>query len=202
MPLVSTKGEPLEVTTIDGYPVEVTTATGTPLEVKLTDVTTEDEVVTIDYAHHEIHEGKHFVASDTVDLGNGAARNYIIISPDSTVEPHVVFNVISESETDIVEYETVTYAAPGTGIAAINRNRRSSNVATTLIYHTPTSPVTTSATTIRTIHWGSGRGVGGDGRGSYEFILKRNTAYMVTVTNATSSNNYISFWVDWYEHDD
>lgn len=188
MPLVATKGQPLEVTTISGQPVAVYTESG-----KLT---------TIDYPHHEIHEGTHYIASYAVDLGNGATHYVLISTPDTTVEPHITINVISEAEAQFDLYETVTYAAVGTAVAAYNRNRRSANTASILVYHTPTTPSVVGATLLQTKHWGAGKTTGADVRGSNEFILARNTKYFLLITNATTSNNYITWWLDWYEHDD
>jgi len=157
----------------------------------------EGALVTIDYAHHEIHDGNHYIASQAVDLGNGASRQVAIVTGANEV--HVLFSVITEAEGDFTLYEGATWDAPGTGIAEINRKRSSTNTATMAVYYTPTSAATGSATLLQTKHWGSGKTTGADVRSSNEFILKASTNYLFTITNDTTSNNFITWWLDWYE---
>lgn len=152
----------------------------------------------IDYAHHEIHGGSSFTADYTVELGNGATIDILVITPNTTKWAHMEYNLLCELETELKIYEGVTTSNDGTGLTEFNRNRNSATAATTVVSHTPT--VTNTGTLIRTKHFGTGKTSGGEAREIGEFILKQNTKYLYRITNATTSNNYISFILNWYEH--
>lgn len=155
---------------------------------------------TIDYAHHEIHSGSSFTADYTVELGNGATIDILVITPNTTKWAHMEYTLLCELETEIKIYEAVTTSNDGTGLTEFNRNRNSATAATTVASHTPT--VTDTGTLIRTKHFGSGKTSGGEARDLAEIILKQNTKYLYRITNATSSVNYITFLLHWYEHTD
>lgn len=155
---------------------------------------------TIEYEHHEIHSGSSFTVSYSADIGNGANLDIAVITPDTTKYAHLTYEFDVEAESDFKIYEAATLTA-GTAIAAYNRNRNSLTAATTSVTHTPTS-ITTGTTIIRDFHIGSGRTWGGGDRAQHEFILKRNTKYLIRLTNATANNNYMAIKLDWYEHTD
>ena len=158
---------------------------------------------TIEYEHHEVHAGAFYSATRVVDL-SGTAVDRVIIATGNVAPKyvHLVPYIITESEAEWRIWEGVTTDADGTAIASRNHNRVCSRTATTTITHTPTSPVTTAATLLKTFHWGSGRGVGGDGRADNEFVFKANTKYMLEVENFTANANYITIDLEWYEHTD
>lgn len=152
---------------------------------------------TIEYEHQRIHEGEMFTVLEVTDLGNGATRDILVVSPDTVKWTHIVWEIEHELETTIQFYQGTTYSAIGTAVSSYNRNGNSNNVATTLVYHTPT--ITDVGTLIGTIQQGDGKKAGGSDRLSNEFILKRNCAYLVRVTNLTASNNLIFTKLNWYE---
>ena len=152
----------------------------------------------IEYEHHEIHSGSSFTACYKAELGNGASADLLVVTPNTTSWAHMIYKIDVEAEADITVYEAPT-ATPGTAITAYNRNRNSATAATTTVTHTPTE-ITEGTTIISSAHIGSGRDVGGGSRGTHEFVLKQNTKYLYRVTNATTTNNYVSIKLDWYEH--
>lgn len=158
-------------------------------------------LTTITYAHHEVHEGSNFIVSDTQNV-NATTMKWQVTTPDSEVEPHMVLDVECTGEM----YMIVTEGSDrddGTALAEINRNRRSSKTADVIVTRTPVNGSTDGATTIRTIRSGA-TGVGsktvsaGGLRGMNEFLLKRNTKYVVSIT--TYADVYVSIGFDWYEH--
>jgi hypothetical protein len=153
---------------------------------------------TIEYEHHEIHLGSSFTCSYTADIGNGANMDIEIVTPDTTEWAHFLYELEVEAESHLTIYEASTLTE-GTALVVHNRDRNSATANTTLVYHTPTG-ITTGTTKIREAHIGSGKTIGGGNRGTQEFILKRNTKYLIRITNATTSNNYMSIKLDWYEH--
>ena len=155
------------------------------------------KLVTIEYEHAQIHEGWMFTVLEITDLTNGAVRDLVVVAPDTTRWTHLVWEIEHELETSIQFYKDTTYSDAGTTITSFNRNGNSANIATTLVYHTPT--ITDVGTLVGTIQQGDGKKAGGSDRLSNEFILKRNTSYLVRITNLTASNNLIATKLNWYE---
>lgn len=171
-------------------------------------VDSDGDIITIDSAtgaiativneHHEIHEGDFFTILDVADLGNGAVRNILIVTPDTTAWAHLVWEIEHELETLIQFYQNTLYSDNGTIITSFNRNGNSSNVATTLVFHTPT--ITDNGTLMGNIQQGDGKKAGGADRKANEFILRQNCAYLIKITNLTVNNNLIFMKLNWYEH--
>jgi hypothetical protein len=154
-------------------------------------------IPTIDFAHHEIHEGDSFFVLDYIDLTNGQVYDIQIATPDSADLAHMTFTFQSEAEATIIFYEAIT-ATGGTPITAYNHYRDSATVAGVVLAHTPS----VSNTGTRLVGWiqGSGKTSGGGATSRNEFILKRNKKYLLRITNSTTSNNWFQYALDWYEH--
>ena len=153
----------------------------------------------IDYAHHEIHEGDHFFVRDFVDLGNSATRDILLISPNSTKVAHLTLEIDHELEGSVKLYETTVTSANGTAIPRINRKRNGSDGSGMLVFHTPT--VSAVGTLLEQDQKGSGNKFGNiANRASEEIMLKRNTKYLIRMTNITANNNLFNWTIDWYEH--
>ena len=197
--------------TVDGCLVEVT---NDPLDVLLDedsktqvvdsdgDIITIDEITgaitTVDFAHHELHEGDLYSYCEVTDLGNGASRNILIRTISTTKIAHIFLVVQTELETGLFLYEDTIVSNNGTDVVEQNRNRNSANTATIVVSHTPT--VSNDGTLLCVKHWGSGRGAGGGDRSENEWLLKTGANYLLRVTNATANNNQVSIELIWYEH--
>ena len=156
---------------------------------------------TISYEHHEIHSGSSFTTSYIADIANGANLDLLVVTPDSTAYAHLVYEVDVEKETQLMIYEAVT-ATAGDAVVAYNRNRVGTpDAATVVVTSTPTG-ITEGTTILRSRHMGSGKTIGGGDRGTHEFVLKPNTKYLFRLTNSTTSDNYMSVTLNWYEHID
>ena len=153
---------------------------------------------TIEYEHHEIHDGSMFTVLEVTDLGNGATRDVLIVTPNSAKWAHLVWELEHELEATIQFYKGTVYSDPGTPIPTFNRNGNSGKEATTLTYHTPT--IDDVGTLIGTITQGSGKKAGGNDRESNEYILKQDCAYLIRITNETANDNLIFMKLNWYEH--
>ena len=191
---VNIANEPVDVAVIGNPELQVVDDDG--------DIITIDEntrvIVTIEYEHYQIHAGNTFTVLEVTDLGNGAVRDILVVSPDTTRWAHLVWEIEHELEALIQFYMDTTYSDNGTAISSFNRNGNSSTIATTLVYHTPT--ITDVGTLIGAIQQGSGKKAGGSDRLANEFILKKNTSYLVRITNSTANNNLIFMKLNWYEH--
>lgn len=153
-------------------------------------------LVIIDHQDEQVHTGAEHEASGTMDLGNGASFDILIVVSD-TIESAMTFEVDSEAECSYTLNEDATTSNDGTLVSIFNRNRNSANVAATLVYTTPT--VSTVGTTIRNRHWGSRKSDSSLNRGGWATILKQSAKYLLRITNETASNNYICWILRWHE---
>ena len=157
--------------------------------------------ITLDFAHHEIHEGEHYTVADFTDLANGATYNLLFVTPDTTVRIHMLFQVATEAEATITLFEDTTTSSDGTAITEVcNRRDASGGTADLVVTHTPT--ITGDGTQLARGKTGSGRQLGGEIRGEDEWILDQNSKYMLRITNDTATNNWVSWLIAWYEHTD
>jgi hypothetical protein len=155
----------------------------------------------IDYAHHEIHAGSSFSAWFHEDKSIGTNMDLLVVVPNTTAWPHMIFSVENESEADLLLYESVSNTSNGTVTTVYNNNRNKSLVTTAgvLVFSYPTA-VTVGTTSIFGWHSGSGKGAGGSVRGEDEIILKQNTKYLLRIT-ATAAG-WLAAKLHWYEHTD
>lgn len=161
-------------------------------------------LIEIDFAHHELHEGDHFSYTNAEDIGNSATVSFTLTTPNTTKWSHLGFNVSAEAEFDLQIFEGATgLTSSGTVVsnpAVINDNRNSTNANTMIIRSGPTLGGGSKGTLIKRFHGGSGKLTGGTAGTGEELILKQNTIYWIDLLNSTTSNNFIGWIVEWYEH--
>jgi hypothetical protein len=158
--------------------------------------------VSIDYNHHEIHEGNHFFYASYITLGNAAVGDYVLAIGAKPL--HFVFSLSSDiAGFSLLTYENVTANNDGTLITATNNNRTINKLSTAVLRYNPTSIVITGAVLLRSQKVGVGgtpsSRVGGSINRSDEVILKANTKYLLRITNLSTSNNDINIGMTWYE---
>lgn len=165
---------------------------------------------TIDYPHHEIHGGSAYEVSDIVTLGDGALREILIVTPDTTKWAHMTISAATALKGQVEFFENVydRYVA-GNALTPYNRNRNSSNTSGLLVCHTPADNSSSSSGETVEVRlgaraWGatgqgSNPGFGGGTRGTSEWMLKQNTSYLLRVTSQAATN-VCSIELDWYEH--
>lgn len=154
-------------------------------------------LTTIDGIHRHLHDGEAFIYSGAATLSDAAAQDILLVVP-AGIYPHIFFTVRGSGETNAVLYEAATVSANGTGVAEINRNRNSTNVASLAVYTGPT--VTGTGTVLMTVHFGSGQQLGGEDRAEQEFLLKPSTIYLFRITSEANGND-LSWQIGWYEGD-
>ena len=160
--------------------------------------------VTIDSAHHEIHEGKFFtfVIIDTdVDI---AAPKYVrITSPDTTTRIHFTGQVYVTASSLIELYENPTINAAGGAITIYNNDRNSGNAATATAFEDTTTQAPNNDGTL--IDSGRAGGaarpnfrIGGETARRNEWILKQNEDYLIKIT-PDADNTEVIVSITWYE---
>ena len=157
-------------------------------------------ITTISVPHHKVHEGEMYSVSQNGDLSNGASQDTLIITPDSTIWAHLTISIETEAEASYIFYESANITDPGASITPVNRNRNSTNTSVLFISYNAT--VADPGTPLHREHWGTSKSRGGEERSEQEWVLKQNASYILRVTNETTSENYISTVLIWYEHED
>ena len=166
--------------------------------------------ITITYPHHEVHSGSSFRASHFAAGGSGTKATISFTTADTDKWLHVIFTSRSNVEAIFTfgEGATVT-GSSGSDYAPRNRNRNSTKTsgvsgagsAGAAGNCTVGGTVTDFGTILEQLHFGSGVKVGGDTRGTAEWVLAPNTVYAVEIeSQAASSEVFVD--ADWYEHSD
>lgn len=130
------------------------------------------------------------VASISID------KSYLLITPDSSLKINMAFSITSIPGSTFTILEDPTVSANGTSMTIINQNRNSTVTPTLSVFVDPT---TSSGTSIYSEQIGSST-IGGSSapeRSELEFILKRNTKYLIKITPLATSA--ISLCINWSE---
>lgn len=181
--------------------VQITDGAESPL---LVDDFTDDRILAIiNSPHHENHEGNHYEASykspDGADVGDNDNLDILIVTGAQVA--HMVWDIGAGGDAEVFHYEGVTTSDNGTLALQANTNRLSVNTAVTIIYHTPTiSNLGTQLPPNSYLPGGTGGNAGGGTRDhDVEWILKKNTKYLLRVTNRSGQAQPIGTILQWYE---
>lgn len=154
-------------------------------------------LVLINEIHYNIHRGIIFTAVRTeLNVVNNGTVDVFLIVTNST---HLRFKMSAEGQSTISFFEGTTVSGNGTVVPARNRNRFSSNVATTAVYHTPT--ITDDGTELVQVFLSGG--TGGNAQGTEtspteEWVLSAGN-YMIRLTNISGTASNFSSILEFYE---
>jgi len=180
-------------------------------------------LMTVDYAHHEVHSGSafHVGYSEVTANSDDDVTAILFRTPNTTKWLHFVatFACSTAAEAIILEAPTLADAGDGTDKVILNRNRNSTK--TSAAQSLEDTPTVGSVTTADETEWtaigvsggteleheflagGDGpKTIGGTTRGSQEWVFKQNTIYAIYLQNTGASANTHSISLDWYEHTD
>ena len=157
-------------------------------------------ILTIEYDHHEIHAGSHFMFTDSVELDAAAIQNYLITTPDTTKWCHFTFSATGSAITHVEFFKDTDRI--GTTLQEVFNNNQNSDTVAGLTVHKGVSGGTTDGTRIYTLKSGAAAGASRTpvafNRGN-EIVLKQNTKYIMRVTSGTN-DNLTNVEFEWYEH--
>lgn len=157
-------------------------------------------LMVLEYEHHELHAGSFYRAGFQKEIPNGGTAIFAITTPDTTKEIHFRDAIDVELQANIVFYENPLSVTGGTSVTPRNANRNFPDASVATVLTDPTVD-TTGAIILDNLVEGSGKSSGGDSSSAYEWVLKRNTTYVVIVTNeATGATNECNIRNNWYEH--
>jgi hypothetical protein len=181
-----------------------------PVTVELSDPTSKEPLlidptftalVSMDIAHHEIHECCHFFTKTFAELvgGAGVVTYFMFITPPGPVEVNAKASFYADVEVELEIYEGAVVSDNGTEID-VEKNKRSC-VDEPLIRAFVGPTVTDPGEEIWKAKTGSAKDATGVAPGfSYEIIVLPDTNYLWKVTKTAVQEGYIDadFWG--YEH--
>lgn len=168
--------------------------------------------ISIDFQHHELHEGDSFsVIYSVVDLGAMTTPNDMITldftTPNTTKWGHFLFSASGSADwrVRLIEAPSGGAATPTGQFTILNKNRNSATTSTFIgsaagnVNYDAT--LATGGTTLwdQYLEGSGGPMAGGTSGGSRnERILKQNTKYQVSLFGADA--NPATLQITWYEH--
>ncbi len=176
-------------------------------------------IVAVSIEHHEIHEGDSFSVHINNTTANTDDHRTLMgfETPSGLKAPHLVVTANASAAAEVFLYETVTIDDDeGLELDIECRNRILDNTSMLLSFENPAvaglvtwmleaeiAAANFSATTIlfhETLVAGTGpKPIGGDTRGSQEWLLKPATKYAVVVQNIGANINVHGITLNWYE---
>jgi len=178
-----------------------------------------DHIPTIATAHQKIHDGKHFNVIFTNECTNTDEQTVIAFKTPVSGEIHLIFAASSTAlATAFIYKDTSIDVGEGTEKTPQNRNQQSATVPTVLsIESTPSvgevttynetqaagaNITTTTEVTSRPLGAAAvPRSIGGESRGTQEWILEADTEYAFVVNSDDNNDNIHWIELDWYEED-
>jgi hypothetical protein len=163
-----------------------------------------DALTTIDYAHHEIHAGSHFMVQRSDTLATGDTIAIAFTTPNTDLEQHTIWTIYGSGAITLDMIDDVTSYTGGTATTPHNFNHRSTKTSTSAtkagsdgVLIDPI--VITGGSAYELTRIGSGNKSGGSGGTREEHILAKNE---ITIFRVTAVGNGIvaSLSVEWYEH--
>lgn len=159
-------------------------------------------LVCIDYEHHRIHAGKHFLISGFDVFASDASIYFGVRTPADNVA-HFTFEVNATSQTEFYIYEGATFTN-GAAVIPVNNNRNSVITSDMVVKINPTVAGGATGTTIYSQSRGlkgvtpaKGPAFGVNSR-EREFELKESIDYIIQI-KSKDDDNIISYEGEWYE---
>ena len=176
---------------------------------------------TIEYEHHEVHSGSSFTchfANNVTNIGEMTAIAFN--TPAGTKYIHLTITAAATGGASVGLYEAPSIDAnEGTELAIYNHNRTMTEN-TSIVSSIVTTPVVNKATSynetqaananistttpllLKYVGTGGKGAIGGESRGTAEFVLAASTQYVVLMTSLTNDDSVNNITLDWYEHTD
>jgi hypothetical protein len=165
---------------------------------------TEDGLPIVDIVHERVHRGVTFECSKSfLDVGNNNSIAFLIRTGGKDV--HFTFIVGSGGDALVKLYEDTVPTSNGTQVPLLNLFRRSTRIAETTVYHTPTVGGGSEGTNLIDLLNPGGSGPqagGGTFRRETEWIFKPASVYYLLITNVSGNTKDMSIGIQFYEYDE
>jgi hypothetical protein len=164
-----------------------------------------DAVEAITVEHSNIHNGYFFESPRIIDMGAGTVHSIGIKTPEDKYI-HYRNEKLSTSADNLrlVLHEGATIEG-GTTATAINHNRTSDITASVIVKSGVTVSSVGTTVSIAYVGGGTGQGqsrAGGETSQENEYVLKKDTQYVITLTNSSSGVNTVFVSPQWYEEEE
>ena len=157
-------------------------------------------LVTQNAVHRMIHLG---IMYDIGHLNEALADNGVIellITTHATEVAHMRFVAAAGGDARITLFEAPTVTGAGTALTPVNRNRASSNTASTTVAHTPTTTADGTQLADYLLAAGTGGNSGGGNASSFEeYVLAAGTQYLFRVKNISGTAQAVGASIVFYE---
>jgi len=156
----------------------------------------------IDYEHHEIHSGSHFIVEGVAVVAANDSLSFGFYTRDTTAWKHITWSISGTGQTSFSMWENATFdTTSGTAVSAINNNRNSVKTCTCKIRENPTFSVVGDSLLGETFGTTTNPATQtpGSATRANEIILKQNAYYRFRLKNGNSTNR-ISYRAAFYEH--
>ena len=158
-----------------------------------------DALVTIDYAHHEIHGGSFYTTSRYESVGAASTVSLLLTTPSAGSAICHLTGAILADGAGVWTWSEAPNASGGTAITPYNNNRTSANAANLTVTYDPT--FVSSGTVLAQSHLGTyapSVNVGGQFSNRQEWILEEETIYLIRFT-ADGASCRTTIIVEFYE---
>jgi len=153
-------------------------------------------IIIADIIHQRIHEGISYVSGQSAIYGNSEEREFCITAPDTTTRVHMRLTFRFGGRYLIELFENPTLVE-GSALGILNRDRNSSNTATTTIKNV--TSITSDGDSLISEYGGStGSSAARANQENIEIILKQNEQYLIRITSNDPSNRIV-WQLNWYE---
>jgi len=153
--------------------------------------------ITIDWAHHELHEGDNYHFSEVTEMTSGAKAEWLIfVSADENKHPHLRYfvNAEGETKTDLIENPDTAFGVVTQLVS--NHNRNSAKTNNTVIMSM--TQLSTGGTFLDPKSFAAGNNSPGQGITPEEWVLDAGSRYVFRVTSG-AANNIVSVLIHFYE---
>jgi hypothetical protein len=153
-------------------------------------------------AHHKVHQEALFILADEgANVQIATPKYWKIATPNTSTMIHFSFIGGASAACKIEMFETPTTSNDGTGLTPLNADRNSGKTASLLAYKDPAASVDGTLLASQRINASGGSiRISGEQDRNIEYILKKNTAYLIKMTVAANGTN-VELNADWYEQD-
>ena len=174
-------------------------------------------LVILDQDHFQIHEGNSFSTWYEQEVSDTGDETIIAFKTSDTtkwVQIILTVSASSSAEAHIIEAPAIVDNT-GAPLSVFNRDRNSATTSTiidtsqnpdvtgqAMFFTEVTQGNVTGGTNIAHVHLQGGAGpkaVGGDSRGTEEWVLKQNTLYAFVIESLDMNDNVHLLELDWYE---
>ena len=168
-------------------------------------------IVTVDFPHHELHEGDFYYIKN---FANDGPQSFLATTPGVGVVAHLQWDVVAEGEYDVLVYEDMTVSNSGVALIAQNANRNSLTGAVIPWFSGPTLDIVTcippdelgDGGACGELIWAGKVGVGKKTSASrmtgYELMMEQGVSYWFQLEKIGVGALYIDWDFNWYERPD